>query len=86
MLVSRLVHIDVNQQGPAVGVVQIETGLLDGFASSTHFRRFARFQVTSRLHPAVESAMSVQEYTTPTDHDGRGGDMGEISVPVERLG
>ncbi len=80
---GRPVHVDMDGHRAPGRVGHRQPGLLHRLAHGSIGRGLPRFDVATGLQPPVEPPMTVQDGSAGPDHDGRGGDVGQIGVPVQ---
>jgi hypothetical protein len=76
------VHMDEPRTFP--GVRKREPGLLLRLSKSRITGLFARVDVTTRLHPAPEAPVHVEDRPPRADHNGRARHVDRIGILVER--
>ena len=73
MAAWHVVHVDVNQAGPVVGVAHCETRFLDRLPYGSIRRLLARLDVPAGLEPGTSTTVNVQDRPAgPDDDRGRG--------------
>src|ERR1700722_7942697 len=82
--VGRRVDVDVQQSRPALGMRELETGLLLGLTKGRVVRQLASLEVATGLHPTTEALVQVEDRPSRPGDYRRSGHVDRTRLLVER--
>ena len=86
MVLGGLVHVHVDHHRSGRRMGHLQARLLDALPDHRLRRGLTGIEMPTGLHPAKKAAVAVEDHPPVTDHDGRGGDMGQDPRSGRRAG